>query len=120
MNRPYTLISTDLCGSVTCVRLAKKELNDSDLQELGNEVARLVDEDGCRKIVLVLGPDDPKCLYSVFLAKLLNLQRRLQATGGGLALACLSETTRDLFHAAGLEPFFQFYPDTASALAALQ
>jgi hypothetical protein len=102
------------------VRLRQQFFSDPELENLGAEIARLVDEDGWRKLVLVLGPEEPQCLYSVFLAKLINLQKRLENDGGALALAQLNATALDFFEAAGLENFFHFYPDVATACAALQ
>jgi anti-anti-sigma regulatory factor len=58
---------------------------------------------------------DPLCLYSVFLAKLVSIQRRLAAAGGTLALAGLSENAQHIFEAAGLHKFFVFYPDVETA-----
>jgi anti-anti-sigma regulatory factor len=55
----------------------------------------------------------------VFLAKLVNLQRRLNTAGGALALAQLSPNTRNIFQVAGLDKYFRFYPTQAEALTAL-
>ncbi|MCI0379039.1 MAG: hypothetical protein L0215_15635 [Gemmataceae bacterium] len=120
MERPYTQIEVTKHADVSCVRLRHAVYNEMALEELGAELGRLIDEDGCRKMVLNLGPEAPDCLYSVFLAKIANLQRRLQAAGGALALAQLSAFTKDIFRAAGLEKYFQFYPSQERALAALE
>jgi anti-anti-sigma factor len=71
-------------------------------------------------MVLNLGPDELDFLFSIFLAKLINLYRRLESTGGSLALAHVSEHIRDMFHVAGIEKFFHFYPDQQSAVQALR
>ncbi len=105
-------------GDVYCVRLAHNRFDECGLEELSKEAGRLIDDQGCRKMVLALGPENMLCLYSVFLAKLVNLQRRLTATGGGLALAGLSDTTRHIFQVAGLSKLFSFYPDTETAVKA--
>src|SRR5262245_30061946 len=111
MDRPYRYIDVEPHASLVCVRLKQREFNDRELEDLGAEIARLVDEDGCRQLVLALGPNEPQCLYSVFLAKLVNLQKRLENDGGVLALACLNKTAMAFFEAAGLDKFFRFYPD---------
>ena len=67
-----------------------------------------------------LGPQDPECLYSVFLAKLVALQRRMKAKEGVLKLADVSPEARGIFAACHLEKIFDFVPTTASAVAALQ
>lgn len=120
MKRPYRYIDVDRGGDVFCVRLRQLAYDEAELEELGAEIARLVDEEGCRRLVLNLGPDDPQFLFSVFLAKLVNLQKRLEADGGQLALAGLNPTTSSIFQASGLEPFFAFFKDAQEAVAALK
>ncbi|MCI0640025.1 MAG: hypothetical protein L0Y72_07730 [Gemmataceae bacterium] len=120
MERPYTQIDVSKRADISCVRLRHAAYDEIALEELGAELGRLIDEDGCRKLVLNLGPGQMDCLYSVFLAKTVNLQRRLQAAGGALALAQLSAFTKDIFRAAGLEKYFQFYATEQEAVQALQ
>jgi STAS domain-containing protein len=120
MERPYRYIIVERLDAVFCVRLKQLSLTDLELEDLGAEIARLVDEENCRKLVLVLGPEEPTCLYSVFLAKLVNLQKRLANDGGTLVLAQLSETGRAIFEAAGLERYFRVFADPATACAAVK
>jgi anti-anti-sigma factor len=119
MERPFKQIEFERQDEVYCVRLLCSQIDENGLEELSAEVARLIDEDGCRNMVMAFGPEDPLCMYSVFLAKLVNLQRRLASAGGALALAGLSEDTQHIFEVAGLHKFFQFYPDSGKAVAAL-
>ncbi len=119
MERPFKQIGFQQQGDVYCVRLMNTQLDENGLEELSAEIARLIDENGCRRMVMILGPDDPLCLYSVFLAKLVNLQRRLANTGGALALAGLSSTTQNIFAVAGLHRYFHFFPEEAAAVEAL-
>ena len=119
MQRPYYYIAYELIGDVYCVRLQNPRIEDHQVDDLGAELARLIDEENCRKMVLNLGPEDSECLLSVFLAKLINLQRRLEGMSGTLTLAHASEYTRNIFRIAGIEKFFHFYPDQQSAVQAL-
>jgi anti-anti-sigma regulatory factor len=119
MQRPYRLIAFERDGPVCCARFRQSSFDDESLELLGAELARLVDEEGCRRVVLSLGPGELTCLYSILLAKLINLQRRLESHGGGLALAQLSEHTHEMFALAGLDKFFRFYPDRPAAVQAL-
>lgn len=119
MERPFRQIEVEQLGPIHCVRLRNQRMDEAGLEELGAEIARLIDEDGCRKMVLNLGPEDPLCLYSVFLAKLVNIQRRLSTAGGALALAQVSPTTRQIFQVAGLEKVFRFFPTQGDALTSL-
>jgi hypothetical protein len=120
MPRPYEFIGFEQVGDAFSVRLLRPRVEDYHMEDLGAELARLIDEENCRCMVLNLGPEEPDCLISVLLAKLINLQRRLEGLGGGLALAHVSEHTRTIFRVAGIERFFHFYPDQASALQALK
>jgi hypothetical protein len=116
VQRPYNFIAFSLIGDVFCVRLQKVRVEDYEMDELGAELGRLIDEENCRKMVLGLGPEEPECLISIFLAKLINLQRRLEGINGRLALTQASEHTRKIFRLAGIEKYFHFYPDEQSAL----
>lgn len=119
MPRTYEQIKVEQQGSVYCVRLQHARLDDDRLEELGAELSRLVDEEGCRKMVLNLGPNEIECLYSLLLAKLIHLQRRLDGSGGGLALAHVTPYMRELFRVTNLDKLFRFYPDQATAVQAL-
>lgn len=118
MERPYRHIAIERAGDVHCVRLTEPKLDENGLHELSDELNRLLAEGGCRKLVLSLGPDEPQFLYSVFLAKLVGLQRRLQAVAGGLKLCHVGPDTMQIFEACRLTPLFAFYPDRAAAVAA--
>lgn len=119
MKRPSTLLAVERISSVFCVRLLDPRIEDERMEDLGAEFGKLIEEENARKIVFNLGPHDPDCLLSVFLAKLISLQRRMDAVGGKLALANASADTRDIFRIAGIEKLFAFYPDQQSAIQAL-
>jgi anti-anti-sigma factor len=119
MARPLNQITVERRGDVFCVRPCKRELDEEDLQQFSAEMNSLIQEDGCRKMVLCLGPEGPYCLYSIFLAKLVSIQRRLQEAGGLLKLAYVSPDTFKIFEACKLQNLFQFCPDTDAAVAEL-
>lgn len=120
MDRPFHFIDVDRREGVFCARLRQQNYSDNELEDLGAEIGRLVDEEGGRRLVLTLGPADPQLLFSVFLAKLINLQKRLEAGGGQLAIAQVGPATLAIFQVAGLERFFHFYSSEDEACAALQ
>src|SRR5882724_580926 len=103
MDRPYEHITFREQDGVFCVRLNNYRLREVDLEQLGAELNRLIDERDCRKLVLSLGPRDFECLYSVFLGKLIHLQQRLASGGGAIAIAEASENTLGVFRATGLD-----------------
>ena|SRR5207302_4142788 len=119
MERPFRHLDVERQGEVYCVRLRQSRLDETALYEVWDEIYSLIDRDGCRKMVLSLGPEEPQCLYSVFLAKLVSLQRRLQVKGGVLKIADASPDTVGIFEACRLKELFDFAPDRASAVAAL-
>jgi len=119
MKRPYQFIAYVQKDDVFCVRLQGPHVADHELDNLGAELGRLIDEENCRWMILHLGPEEPECLLSVLLAKLINLQRRLESLGGDLCLAQVSEFTRNIFRAAGIEKLFHFYADEAAAIHAI-
>jgi anti-anti-sigma factor len=110
-------IDVERHGDVCCVRLRKRELEEQDLHQFSTEVNQLIQDESCRKIVLCLGPDGPLCLYSIFLAKLVSIQRHLNEAGGALKLAHVSPEIYKIFEACKLQTLFQFCPDQKAAIA---
>ncbi len=118
MSASYRQIEVERAGDVFCVRLRKQYRDEIGLQELGQELTGVVNQEGCRKLALSLGPDTPECLFSVFLAKLVVLQRVLHSHGGALKLCELNEHTLGVFEACRLKDHFHFAPDLPTAVAA--
>ena len=116
MDRPYQYLDVERHEKTCIVRLVHAQYDDTMLDQMGVELARLLDEDGCRSMILSLGPDEPDCLYSVFLAKLLSLKKRMELSGGQLLLADLGAHTRKILQVAGLEKYFRMFDDTDAAL----
>jgi hypothetical protein len=118
MERPYRHIEVERIGDVFCIRLRNPTIDETGLYELSDDLNHLLGNDGCRKLVFSLGPEGPQCLYSVFLAKLVALQRRLRAADGGLKLCEVGPETRRIFDACHLTSLFTFVADKAAAVAA--
>ena len=114
---PYRHLDVERRDDVWSARLRQTQLDEPSVHELGNELLTLVDTEGCRKLVLILGPDELVCLYSVLLSKLVTLQKHLNAVGGGLKLAEVGPATLSIFEACRLSALFDFAPDRASAIA---
>lgn len=117
MTHPYRYLVVERRGEVYCVRLRQSQLDELMIHDLGGELHRLVTDDGCRKLALSLGPDAPECLYSVFLAKLITLQRILRENEGELVLCYVSPPVHEIFAACGLDQLFHFLPDFDAAVA---
>jgi hypothetical protein len=116
---PFRQLAVEQVGDVWCLRLQRPRLAVGGLEELIADIDQLMLTSHCRKIVFDLGPEEPECLYSVFLAKLVTLQKRLAAAGGGLVIAEASDDVRKIFAACRLDDLFRFTTDRAAAIAAL-
>jgi anti-anti-sigma factor len=117
MARQNRLITVERKRDVFCVRLKQLTLEEPEVDALAEELLALISEEGCRKMVLSLGPEEPQCLYSVFLAKLIAVRRRLMEAGGALRLCEASPAVVEVFAACHLQDYFEFVPDLKTALA---
>jgi len=99
------------------VRMRKRKLDETELHEFIDEVLSLIHDEGCRKMALSLGPGSPECLYSIFLAKLFTVRKRLIEAGGKLKLCDVTPDVVGVFEAVHLQDFFDFVPDMATAVA---
>jgi anti-anti-sigma factor len=110
-------IDVERRGEVCCVRLRRAKLEEHELAALSEELLGLVENEGHRKVALALGPEAPEFLYSVFLAKLVQLRRLLADRAGELLLSYAGPEVRNIFTACALDKIFQFVPDFDAALA---
>ncbi len=117
MRRSAPQIHVTVHGDIHCVRLCKQRLNEEDLNQAFAEMSTLVDDKGCHKLVISFGPGELSALYSVFLAKLVSLQKKLNQKGGQLKLAHVSKQAKEVFRVCNLDALFEFYADQAKALA---
>jgi len=119
MQRVYRQISFERKQDMYCVRLRRTRLEEADIVALAEELLSLIQEQSCRKMILCLGPGALDCLYSVFLATLVTVRRKLQECGGVLKLCEVSPETLEVFEACQLQRYFDFEPDQAAAVRAL-
>jgi hypothetical protein len=119
MQRTDKHIVVERQNDVFCVRFRRRHMEETDILEMADELLSLIDDQGCCKMVIELGPKELECLYSVFLAKLVMVQRRLAGRGGVLKICNASAATVEVFAACHLKEHFDFVPDKATAVAAL-
>jgi anti-anti-sigma factor len=119
MDPVYQNISFERKHDVFCVRLRRNRLEEKEILAMADELLRLIREEGCRKMILCLGPGALDCLYSVFLATLVTVRRRLRECGGVLKLCEVAPQTLEVFQACHLQQYFDFEPDQATAVRAL-
>jgi anti-anti-sigma factor len=117
MNNHYRHIKIETQGDVFCVGLRNPRMDENAIFQLGEELVALAKQDGCRKLALSLGPVPPECLYSVFLAKLVMVQRVHNENGGQMVLCDVSDPVKSTFDATQLDRRFTFVPDFDAAVA---
>jgi hypothetical protein len=112
----YRHIVVERHGNIAFVRLARLRLEEPEIYQMFNEILHLGREGGCPRIALSLGPKTPECMYSVFLAKLIGLQRRLREKDGDLKLCQCTPQVIDILDACSLVEHFDIVADPAMAL----
>jgi anti-anti-sigma factor len=117
--RPYRHIAVERKKDVFCVRLRRHQMEEADILEMADEVLSLINDQGCRKMVFSMGPEEVECLYSVFLAKLVMVRRQLVENGGALKISEASPDTIGVFEACHLKDLFDFVPDQETGVASL-
>jgi len=114
-----TYLHVDLkdVGDVTVVRFRHhKILDDIDIQELGQELFRLVERDGRLRLLLDFSAVD--FLSSAALGKLITLDKKVKAHGGTLKLSNIRPEIYEVFAITNLNRLFDIRKDEAEALAA--
>ena len=101
------------------LRSRRNRLEEEEILAMTEELLSLIQEQGCRKMILCLGPGGLDCLFSVFLATLVTVRRKLAECGGLLKLCEVPPQTREVFEACHLQRYFDFEPDQAAAVRAL-
>jgi anti-anti-sigma factor len=117
VNNHYRHIKVETQGDVFCVRLRNPRMDENAIFQFADELVSLAKQDGCRKLALSLGPAPPDCLYSVFLAKLVMVQRVHNESGGEMVLCDVTPPVKSTFDATQLDRRFTFVPDFDAAVA---
>jgi anti-sigma B factor antagonist len=104
-------------GNVTVVRFRdRKIIEDINIQELGQEMFRLVEADGRERLLLDFSLVD--FLSSAALGKLITLDKKMKAHGGALKPANIRPEIYEVFAITKLTRLFDIRRDEAEALAA--
>ena len=104
-------------GEVTVVRfLDRKILDETNIQELGQELFALVEEENRQK--LLLNFSSVSFLSSAALGKLINLDKKVRAHGGKLKLSNVRPEIYEVFAITKLNKLFEMHEEEADALAA--
>jgi anti-sigma B factor antagonist len=102
-------------GDVAVVNFVdKKILDEQNIQMIGDDLNRLVDELGRRKILLNFQNVD--FMSSAALGKLISLHRKLQAVQGQLVLCKIAKDILDVFKITKLDKLLKIVPDEQTGL----
>lgn len=104
-------------GDIAVVNFVdKKILDEQNIQMIGDDLFRLVDELGRRKILLNFR--NVEFLSSAALGKLITLNRKVQAVRGKLILCGISAEIKEVFQITKLDKLFTIHGDEQAALQA--
>jgi anti-sigma B factor antagonist len=113
----YRRLDVSEVGDVTVVRFRDhKIIEDINIQELGQEMFRLVEADGRDRLLLDFASVD--FLSSAALGKLITLDKKMKAHGGTLKLSNIRPEIYEVFAITKLNRLFDIRKDEADALAA--
>lgn len=102
-------------GDVAVVNFKdKKILDEQNIQMIGDDLFRLVDEQQRRKIVLNFS--NVEFLSSAALGKLITMNRKVQAVKGKLILCGISKEIREVFEITKLDKLFVIKGDEQTAI----
>jgi anti-sigma B factor antagonist len=104
-------------GDVTVVRFVdRKILDEASIQDLGNELFQLVEQENRSRLVLNFSKVD--FLSSAALGKLITLDKKVKARSGKLKLSNIHPEILQVFLITKLNKLFDIKTDEAEALAA--
>jgi anti-sigma B factor antagonist len=112
--RRQRLVVEDI-GDIAVVSFVdKKILDEQNIQLIGDDLFRLVDELGRRKILLNFA--NVEFLSSAALGKLIRLHQKLQGVGGKLILCGISKGIMEIFELTKLDKMLTIMKDEQKAL----
>jgi len=113
----YQRLDVNEVGDVTVVRFRdRKIIDDINIQELGQELFRLIETDNRRKLLLNFSSVD--FLSSAALGKLITLDKKVKAHSGVMKLSNIRPEIYEVFAITKLNRLFDIQDDEADALAA--
>ncbi len=113
----YRHIEVNEVGDVTVVRFRDRKLiEDIRIQELGQELFGLVDDQ--KRDQILLNFSQVEFLSSSALGKLITLDKKTKANGGAMKLSNIRPEIFEVFAITKLDRLFDIRDDEADALAA--
>src|SRR5262245_5730124 len=104
-------------GTVTVVKFVdRKLLGEQNIQIIGEQLFGLVDNEGCKKLLLNFG--NVEYLSSAALGKLITLNKKVQSGKGKLILCNIDPQIHEVFEITKLDKFFKIMKEEQQALQA--
>lgn len=118
MNATYGHLEVRDVGDVAVVDLTDRKITELiDTESVGKEVFSLVDDLGKRQVVLDFSRVES--ISSLFVIHLINLDKRIKALSGKLALCGMSSAIYEFFLIMKLNRRFNIHEDWHTALSLL-
>jgi anti-sigma B factor antagonist len=115
---PKQRLRVEQIADVTVVYfLDKRILDEPTIEVIAEQLFSLVDQDGRRK--LLLNFSDVEYLSSAALGKLINLQNKLDAGQGQLAMCSVFAQILEVLAVTKFDKIFKIFPDEEAAMASL-
>ena len=113
----YRRLEVNEVGDVTVIRFRdRKIIDDINIQELGQELFRLIEQEDRRKLLLNFSSVD--FLSSAALGKLITLDKKVKAHQGVMKMSNIRPEIYEVFAITKLNRLFDIQNDEADALAA--
>jgi len=111
-----TYISVSSDGDVSIVGFTLALLTDEEnIEQLGRELFVLVDQIGCRKIVLNMA--GVRYMTSSVLGKLISMHRKLHRSEGRMVICGIGEELDEIMSKSRLDQYFHLAGDVPEAVA---
>ena len=113
----YRRIDVNIVDDVAVVRFVdSKILDEANIQEMGQELFHVVEDDGRQKVLLNFS--NVQFLSSAALGKLITLDKKVKKAGGQLKLCNILSDIYEVFAITKLNRLFDIHEDETDALAA--
>jgi anti-anti-sigma factor len=112
---PYRLLDIVPAGRATVARINCAQLwDEGEVLLLRGQLCRLVEQAGCRNLVLDLG--GVESLVSSMTSLLISLNKKTRESGGRLALCGLNPWVTRVLETLRLDRYFDVYPGVDEAI----
>ena len=117
MAQPTRRLRTETIDGVTVVSFVdSKIVADEAIQEVGDQLYALVEQDGHKKLLLNFG--NVQYLSSAALGKLINMKKKVGAAKGVMKLCCIHPELKVVFKITRLDQVFEIFDEEQAALDA--